>query len=186
MSEFRNLPQSFIAHKNEELLLVTPTEATRISVRSLQYDSFALLKFSTPADQGYGIGTADVWVNIPFNVLDDSGSIPWVTLNADGSFVLAAGCYKLACELSFYATNNYRIGLLRQGSLTQVVGGYASNTVGVSSKGSLHSRIDLQAQETISLKIAVASPSGVALYVNDSFLAGQQATAAHCEIHKLG
>ena len=186
MSEFRNLPQSFIAQQNDELLLATPTEATRISVRSLRYDSVAILRFLTPADQGYGIGTANVWVNIPFNVLDDSGSIPWVTLNADGSFILAAGCYKLLSEVFFYATNHYRVGLNRQGAFAGVVTGYSASSAGVSSTCSLRARLDLQAQETIALQAAIASPSSFSLNVADSFLSGQMATAAHCEIHKLG
>jgi len=187
MSEFRNLPQSFIAQQNDELLLATPTEATRISVKSLKYDALATLKFKHPGDQNYGIGTADTWAKVPFNELILTGVNQWVQLNADGSFSLAEGYYFLKAEATLVLTNQARFSLRRNSDFLEVVKTSAINDSTLAPRAFCQlSKKFPSTGETFSVEISVNNPSSVSLSVADLFLAGVQVTLCSCEIHKLG
>lgn len=183
--EFRSLPQAFAADQADELLLVA-ANPSRISVKSLRFDSLATLRFNHPADQSYGIGTADTWSNLPFNQINLSGSTQWVSLNADGSFALAPGCYFLESETKFYATNTNRLVLEKDGVVSTLVFGYASSAVGVYSGARLSEKFSLAAETNLRLRVSVSTPNAIALQSGEAFLAGYQATVAFCEIYKLG
>lgn len=187
MSEFRNLPQSFVAQQNDELLLATPTEATRISVKSLKYDALATLKFKHPGDQAYGVGTANTWVNIPFNELTLTGANQWIQLNPDGSFSLTEGFYFLRTEVTFILTNQARLALRQDSNFLEVSKTHAFNDINIGPRGTCHlSKKFMSTGQTFSVKLAVASPSPFSLATADPFLAGMQATLSSCEIYKLG
>lgn len=181
--EFRGLPPAFGANQEDELLLVNPTSPTRISVKSLRYDSLATLKFKHPADQSYAIGTANTWVNLPFNELTLTSPEQWVQLNPDGSFTLTEGLYFLECGLTFADSNISRLAFRQSSNFLEVANTYAEFPA---------HRVPLRINKkfpstggTYTLQIAISRADG-SIHSADVFSAGQQATVAACTINKLG
>jgi len=186
MTEFRNLPQQFSVGADDEFLVVGASGPHRITTKALRYDSLALLKFKHPGDQNYGIGTADTWVNIPFNELTLTGVSEWLQLNADGSFSLAEGYYFLQAEVEVQVSNRARLALKRGSDFLEVSKTYAGVDA-AGPRGFLRlSKTFYSTGQTFSVEIAVESPSLYTISGADLFLAGIQTSLCSCEIHKLG
>jgi hypothetical protein len=95
MSEqlWTGLPFVTQPNKDDELLLVNGEEQSRrITVQNLVYSQLAEVAWVVDSAANQGIGTANQWGNIPFNQLNAPN---WLSLNADGSFVVAPGIYLL-------------------------------------------------------------------------------------------
>lgn len=185
MTEFRNLPQSLIAEQNDELLLATATEASRITVKRLKYDALTTLKFKHPADQSYGVGTPNTWTKLPFNEATITGE-PWLQLNPDGSFTLSAGLYFLRADVTFIVANFGRFALRQGSNFLELSNTYATNDGTAPRAKAVLSKKFAANAATFSLEIAVSNASAVSLNNGDPFLAGLQTTLAACEIYKLG
>mgnify|MGYP001113625725 CR=1 FL=1 len=184
MSEFRNLPQQFSVRADDEFLVVGASGPHRITARALQYDNFALLKFDHPADQAFGVGTPDSWTNIPFNNLKISGAVPFINLNANGTFSLSEGIYKIVLHTRLFYTLKARIALEQDNNKISFVCGYSGAGNGIAL--SLVERIDLDMAKTMAFSISVSNAYPQNLHVNDSSLSGSQTTLVTCEIYKLG
>lgn len=184
--EFRSLPQNFSPGADDELLLVTPTAATRASVKSLFWDNYALLKFQLPGDQNYGIGTADQWGNIPYNTLELDAVNNWIELNADGSFTLNSGRFLIRAEQHVRRVNHGRLAIHKNGAFIAVNKIYSSTSGSVSSPLKLAKKVILESQELFKIQISVSEAFESALQAADSGLAGIQVDVGVCEIYKLG
>jgi len=186
MSEFRNLPSNHAPKQDDELLLVSPTQAQRSSIKSLFWDRIAILKLLWPANSNYGIGTADQWAKIPYNTLEFDSLEGWIQLNADGSFTLNEGLYVLSPSQAFYECDLFRLALYQGDTMISLVSGYVLDSANSNRLANFKKKINLGGQSTFSVQFSASLARDSALHSSQVALAGFQVEVGYCEIIKLG
>jgi hypothetical protein len=186
MSEqlWTGLPFVTQPNKDDELLLVNGEEQSRrITVQNLIYSQLAELSWTIPGTQDVGVGTANAWGNILFNNLSGPG---WISLNADGSWVLDAGIYFLDLAFQCARTQATRTRLFDGSNALKYRHQYLGSSDLFQHDVRMRGEISIDAQKTISLQINTSVAQSQAFHIASAVLSGFSPVIAQGFIWRLG
>lgn len=181
---WNQIPFATTPDQDDELLLVNGSGETRRSTyKNLLYDQIAELTWVVTGTQSEGIGTANQWGNIPFNGLSGPD---WVSLNADGSWILSAGIYFLDVGFQCSATGQVRYRLW-DGSNTLVFNSAHAGTGSLQhAERRIRKRLSIDTTKTLSVQVNVTHTYIHAFYYAFGILSGFNPTIAQGFVWKVG